>query len=97
MRWCACYGAFVRTTLALADDIHQELKRIARARNVSLTRVANDVLRAGLGYDARLDDPRRYRQRVFELGNPTVNLDHSVRIAAALEDEETTRELDAYE
>lgn len=82
----------MRTTLAIADDIHRELKRIARVRNVSLTRVANDILRDGL---AHLDVPRRYRQRAFELGNPTVNLDRSLRIAAALEDEETTRKLDA--
>lgn len=85
----------MRTTLAIADDILQELKALARTRKSSLTRVANDTLRAGLATEARAHAPRRYRQRVFELGEPLVNLDHSLRITAALEDEETTRKLDA--
>ena len=83
----------MRTTLAIADDIHRELKRIARLRNVSLTRVANEILRAGLARGARPDVSRRYRQRVFRLGNPTLNLDSPLRIAAALDDEQTAREL----
>ena len=81
--------------LTIADDIHHELKRIARVRNVSPTRVANDILRLGLAHEARCDAPPRYRQRVFELGKPLVNPDHSLRIAAALEDRETARELKA--
>jgi len=85
----------MRTTLAIADDILQELKTLARTRKSSLTRVANDTLRAGLATAARAHAPRRYRPRVFELGEPLVNLDHSLRIAAALEDEELARKLDA--
>ena len=87
----------MRTTRAIADAIHHVLKRIARVRDVSLTRVANDILRVGLAHDARCDDPQRYRQRVFELGNPSVTLDRSLRIAAALEDEEIAGKLDASE
>ena len=87
----------MRTTQAIADAIHRVLKRIARVRDVSLTRVANDILRVGLAHDARCAEPRRHQQRVFELGNPSVNLDCSLRIAAALEDEEIARKLGAPE
>lgn len=86
----------MRTRLAIADAIQQALKRVARVRNVPLRGVVNDLLKARLVHDARCDDPQRYRQRVFELGNPSVNLDRSLRVAAALEDDETTRELDAH-
>ena len=85
----------MRTTLAIDDDVLQELERLARSRKLSLTRIANDTLRAGLAQETRAQAPRRYRQRVFDLGEPLVNLDHSLRTAAALEDEETARKLDA--
>ena len=85
----------VRTTLAIADDILRELRALAHETGVSLTRVANDVLRAGLdrraGPSARR---RRYREEVADLGEPRIDLDHALRIAARLEDEETLRELE---
>lgn len=85
----------MRTTLAIADDILRELKALAHETGASLTRVANDVLRAGL--DRRTGSPgrrRRYREEVADLGEPRVDLDHALRIAARLEDEETLRELE---
>ena len=86
--------ASVRITLNIADDILRELKRLARVRKRSLNRVTNDILRAGLKRETRGQSPGRYRQRVFDLGEPLVNLDHSLRIAAAIEDEETARRRD---
>ncbi len=87
----------VRTTLAIADDILRELKTLAHETGVSLTRVANDVLRAGLdrraGPSARR---RRYRNEVADLGEPRVDLDHALRIPARLEDEETLHELEQH-
>ena len=85
----------MRTTLTIADDILRELKVLAHETGVSLTRVANDVLRAGL--DRRSGLPgrrRRYREEVADLGEPRVDLDHALRIAARLEDEETLRKLE---
>ncbi len=84
----------MRTTLAIADDILVELKALALARKISLTRVTNETLRVGLAAEAREQIPRRYRQRVFELGEPLVPLDRALRIAAALEDEEVIRKLE---
>ena len=85
----------MRTTLTIADDILRELKALAHESDVSLTRAANEVLRAGL--DRRADSSRRrrrYREEVADLGEPRVNLDHALAIAARLEDDETLRKLE---
>ena len=85
----------MRTTLAIADDILRELKALAHETGVSLTRAANDVLRAGLDRRAGPSRPRRrYREEVADLGEPRVSLDHALTIAARLEDDETLRKLE---
>ena len=85
----------MRTTLTIADDILQEMKARAHETGVSLTRVANDVLRLGLDRRAGLSRPRRrYREEVADLGEPRVNLDRALALAAQLEDEETLRKLE---
>ena len=82
----------MRTTLTIADDILRELKALAHETGVSLTRAANDVLRAGLDRRAGSSrQRRRYREEVADLGEPRVNLDHALAIAARLEDGETLR------
>lgn len=84
----------MRTTLAIADDILRDLKALARRRRTSLTRVANEVLRAGLVRQAEPEHQRRpYREKVVDLGNPNIDLDRALEIAARLEDEETLRKL----
>ena len=85
----------MRTTLNIADDILREMKARAHETGVSLTRVANDVLRAGLDRRAGSSRPRRrYREEVADLGEPRVNLDRALALAAQLEDEETLRKLE---
>ena len=85
----------MRTTLTIADDILREMKARAHETGVSLTRVANDVLRAGLERRASISRlRRRYREEVADLGEPRVNLDRAVALAAQLEDEETLRKLE---
>ena len=82
----------MRTTLAISDDILRELRALAHETGVSLTRAANDVLRAGL--DRRAGSSRRgrrYREEVADLGEPRVNLDRALVVAARLEDGETLR------
>ena len=84
-----------RATLALADDILRDLRALAESRGVSLTKMANTVLRAGL---AALNDssrrPARYIEEPADLGVPTVDLDRALLIAASLEDEQTLRKLE---
>ena len=83
----------MRTTLALADDILRELKERAHATGASLTRVANDTLRAGLARGAE-PSHRRYREDVAELGEPRVSLDRALALVSRLDDEETLRKLE---
>lgn len=85
----------MRTTLNIADDILRDMKARAHETGVSLTRVANDVLRAGLDRRAGSSRPRRrYREEVADLGEPRVNLDRALALVAQLEDEETLRKLE---
>lgn len=85
----------MRTTLTIANDILREMKARAHETGVSLTRVANDVLRAGLDRRASISRPRRrYREEVADLGEPRVNLDRTLALAAQLEDEETLRKIE---
>ena len=84
----------MRTTLIIDDDILREMKVRAHQTGVSLTRVANDVLRAGLDRRASTSRPRRpYREEVADWEEPRVNLDRALALAAQLEDEETLRKL----
>ena len=82
----------MRTTLALSEDILRELRALAQSKGVSLSKVANTVLRAGL---ATVNDssprPPRYVEEVVDLGVPAVDLDRALLIAASLEDEHTLR------
>jgi hypothetical protein len=84
----------MRTTVRVDDDLLHRLKVEARTENVSLTRVINRTLKAGLnaGFARR---PKRnvYRERALALGTPNVPLDKALGIAGALDDEEITRKL----
>ena len=87
----------MRVTLNIADDILAKLRRQSRVRKKSLNDIANETLRAGLAEEEGTQPPRRYRQRVFALGEPNVELDHALRIAAGLDDAEKMREKDIAE
>jgi hypothetical protein len=84
----------MRTTIRVEDDLLERLKTQAQREKVSLTRLVNRVIRAGLQTGAA-HRPKRpiYRERPQALGTPGVRLDKALGIAAALEDEETMRKL----
>ena len=84
----------MRTTVRVDDELLDQLKAQARRENVSLTRLLNRTLRAGLqaGGGRRRNQPI-YRERVSSLGTPRVALDKALALAAALEDHEIVREL----
>jgi Ribbon-helix-helix protein, copG family len=82
----------VRTTVTLDPDVAAELKELAKQRGVSFKQVLNDVVRAGL---AAGTTPRPYRLPTVRLGlRPGVSLDGALRLAAAMEDDETVRKLE---
>jgi hypothetical protein len=43
-----CYRRWMRTTLAIADDVLEAAKQIARERGVSVGEVVSDLARQGL-------------------------------------------------
>ena len=85
---------FMRTTVRVDDELLERLKAQARKENVSLTRLLNRTLKAGL--QAGGARPRKqpiYGERTYSMGTPRVALDKALALAAALEDEEIVREL----
>jgi len=84
----------MRTTVRLDDTLLEQLKAQARKENVSLTRLLNRTLKAGLqAGGARRRKRPIYRERARSMGAPRVALDKALALAAALEDEEIVREL----
>jgi hypothetical protein len=84
----------MRTTIRVEDEILERLKAQAQKENVSLTRLINRTLRAGLqaGVARR---PKRpiYHERARALGTPRTSLDKALALAAAIEDEQIARKL----
>ncbi|OGA11254.1 MAG: hypothetical protein A3D95_15060 [Betaproteobacteria bacterium RIFCSPHIGHO2_12_FULL_69_13] len=84
----------MRTTVRLDDELLERLKAQARRENLSLTRLLNRTLRAGMqAGPARAARRQRYRERPASMGSPRVALDKALAAAAALEDAEVVREL----
>jgi len=84
----------MRTTVRLDDELLEQLKAQARRENVSLTRLLNRTLRAGMrAGQARPVKRPRYRERPVSMGAPRISLDKALAAAAALEDAEIVREL----
>lgn len=89
-----CYDALVRTTVRLDDELLERLKAQARKEKVSLTRLLNRTLQAGLqAGGARRRSQPAYRERAHAMGVPRLTLDKALSLAAALEDDEIVREL----
>lgn len=78
--------------MRIEDDLLEEIRQRAERDKVSLTRVLNDALRAGLKAGRSVPARRRrYREKTFALGSPRVDLRKALAVAAALEDEEILR------
>lgn len=59
----------MRTTLNIDEDVAQQLAALSRARGRSLSRVANDLMRAGLRDERTGNDrPAPYEPPVFDSG-----------------------------
>lgn len=83
----------MRTTVTIDPDLAVKLRRIARERGISFKEALNTTIRAGLG--ERAGTARPYRLPARRLGlRPGIDLDKGLRLAAALEDEETSRKLE---
>jgi uncharacterized Ntn-hydrolase superfamily protein len=88
----------VRTTIRLDDELYEQLKAQAREGNVSLTRLLNRTLKAGLqAGGARRSKQPAYREQVHSMGTPCFTLDKALSLAATLEGEGIVRRLEAQE
>ena len=84
----------MRTTVRVDDEILERLKAQAREEKVSLTRLLNRALKAGLREGGARRRPKPpYRERVHAMGAPRLALNKALALAAALEDEEIVREI----
>jgi len=81
----------MRTTVTLDPDAEALVRRRMRERGVSFKQALNDIIRAGAR--APGDSPPRFATATAALGTPTVNLDHALRLAGELEDEELLRKM----
>ena len=72
----------MRTTLNLDEDVARPLAEMARRSHRSLSRVANDLLRAGLRAAQRKPKLTPYKPAVFDTGEPLVDV---TDVAEALE------------
>lgn len=79
----------MRTTVTLDADTEALVRRLMAERGVSFKRALNDAIRAGGEPRAR----RPFRTRTYAMGEPTVNLDRALQIAAGEEDDELVRRL----
>ena len=82
----------MRTTVTLDPDTEAVVRRRMRERGVSFKQALNDAIRDGA---LSSSGTRSFTTATAELGIPTVNLDHALRIAADIEDEELVRKMRA--
>lgn len=83
----------MRTTVTLDPDLAARLKALARQRSISFKSAINSTLRAGL--DSETTGQRPYREKSRDLGvQPGIDLTKALRLAAALEDEQTLAKLE---
>ena len=76
----------MRTTVTLDPDLQRLLKEAALRSGRPFKQVLNETLRAGLQRPAARAAP--FKQRVFSLGRPRVDLTKAGALAAELEDQE---------
>lgn len=85
----------IRTTMTLELDIADALKRRAKRTGQPFRRNVNEVIRLGLLAE-KSRPARAYRIKPRSLGGvaPGIDLDRSLRLADALEDEAQARKLE---
>jgi hypothetical protein len=72
----------MRTTLNLDDDVAARLAAESRKRGDSLSRTANELLRAGMRASHAADRGSNYEPPTFDSGRPRLDV---TDVAAALE------------
>jgi len=85
----------VRTTVTLDLDVAEQLKALARRRNISFKTALNTAVREGLAAERGGITP--YEVPTQPMGwRPGIDLTHALRFAAELEDEEIIRKMELH-
>ena len=87
----------MRTTVEIDADLVRELKNRAHRENGSMRQELNLALRRGLQSSTHTRASPKYRCPAMHMGvpmSPSIDLDKALALAGALEDAETTRELE---
>ncbi|MCH7669980.1 MAG: antitoxin [Acidobacteria bacterium] len=80
----------MRTTITLDADVALLVERSMEQRDLTFKETVNRAIRDSLGEDRPL-----YKTPTYSMGSPrNVDLDRSLALAAAMEDEEIVRKLD---
>ena len=84
----------MRSTVRIDDDLMTALRTRAQAERLSLTRMLNRVLRAGLAVSSHpAGEHERYEEATVRMGRPRVEIDKALALAADLEDGEILRKV----
>lgn len=81
----------MRTTITLDSDVAVQIRKLMEERKLSFKEAVNGALRAGLS--KKTERGRKFVQKTYSMGEPIVNLDKAIALAAALEDEEMVRKM----
>ena len=83
----------MRTTVTLDPDVVEQLRALARRRNLSFKAALNSTVRAGLGVERGGSRAYKLPARPMLL-RPGVDLTRALALADSLEDEEIVRKLE---
>lgn len=82
----------MRTTVTLDADVAQRIRELMRERGAGFKETINDVLRRGLRGDPEREEAYEIPVFAAEI-RPGIDLDKSLALAAAMEDDELLRKL----
>jgi hypothetical protein len=80
----------MRTTVTLDPDTDALVRRLMRERSISFKEAVNAAIRAGATQPARR---RVVRTPTFAMGEPRLDLNKALGLAAQMEDDEIIRKL----
>ena len=78
----------MRTTVTLDPDVAALVRKRMRERDQSFKQALNEAIREGLVRHESAAGPIAYETPTYDLGGARVSLDHALRLAASLEDDE---------
>jgi hypothetical protein len=84
----------MRTTVRIDDDLMRELKSRAHGDRISLNQLINRLIRHGMeAIRCRSTPAEPYSETTFSLGQPAINLDKALAIAATLEEQNVVEKM----